>query len=463
MRISGYSVKNILLLLAFLFVIVACEDDENEIEIEEEETIDPGVLKINSFVYENMSLYYLWEDKMPTLNISEEPDTWEYFDKLLYDEIDRWSFITDDVDELNNYFAGVRKEVGYSLRGYYFEEGSDRVVAFIEYVEPGGPADKAGLKRGDLIVEMNGAWITPDNYSDLFYSDQLNVGLGTVSDGEIYDLTPSVDVTAEEIQIDPILRNEVFTISGIKIGYLAYTSFIDEYNDDLEAVFSNFKAEGVSELILDLRYNGGGAVSTARLMASMICPASSAGELFLRSAYNDGLEEAIRNENPGTYTEWFEDYFETNSNNLDLSNLYVLTTGGTASASEMVIYSLSPYMNVFQIGEQTHGKYYGSITIEDEDGTHNWAIQPIIMRAENVDNSIDYSIGLIPDYEMYDDFRYELGDPDEVLTAFAISKITGSSTKAQELLKSAKTIDFIPSKEFLMKENPLRYEMYIDK
>ncbi|GAF03465.1 tail-specific protease precursor [Saccharicrinis fermentans DSM 9555 = JCM 21142] len=435
-------------------LLMACEDTDNDTDI------DPELLLVNNFIYDNMNNYYLWNTKMPILDPNTQSDSEDFFNKLLYEKIDKWSFITDDVDELNNYFDGVRVEMGYSLQGYYLEEGSDRVVAFVEYVEPDGPADKAGLKRGDLIVAINGGWITEDNYADLFYDEQLNVGLGTIENGIVYDLNPTVNLVAEELNINPVLQTEVFDVDGVKIGYLAYTSFISKFDDHLEAVFSDFKNAGVSELILDLRYNGGGSVESAKLMASMICPASCVGKLFLRTAYNEALDEAIKNMYPDTYTEQFEDYFESNGNNLDLSNLYVLTTSGTASASEMVIYSLSPYMNVVQIGEQSHGKYYGSITIYDEEKKHSWAMQPIVMRAENVDNSIDYSVGLIPDYEMNDNYEYELGDSEEVLTSFAISLIKGSGTQTNKVLKSVQKNACIPSDVFKQMENPLKYQMY---
>lgn len=439
-------------LTVLLLSVLGCQKDD----------IDPQVLKVNRFVKDNMELYYLWEDKLPAINSSKERDSKKYFDKLLYKRIDKWSFITDDVDALNNYFAGVRKEFGYSVRGYYFEEGSERIVAFVEYIEPDGPADRAGLKRGDLIVKINGSDITQDNYGQLFSAEAVSIGLGTVTDNSIIELSSSVNMVSEELQINPILKTEIFDVGGIKIAYLAYTSFIHEYNDQLEAVFAEFKSLGVSELILDLRYNSGGSISTARLMASLIGPTSNAGKLFLRTAYNEGLEEAIKNENPSSYTEWFEDYFETNPNNLGIENLYVLTTNGTASASEMVIYSLSPYINVVQIGEQTHGKYYGSITIDDKK-EHNWAIQPIIMRAENVDNSIDYSQGLIPDVEMNDNYMYELGTKEDVLTAKAISQITGVTSKSLEGLKSASKSLGEPLLRTEGVKHPLKYEMYIHK
>lgn len=448
------SAKNILISLTFLLALGAC-NEENDIDI------DPAVLQINQFVWENMNTFYLWNTEMPKLNPNRQADSKKFFDDLLYEAIDRWSFITDDIDELNNYFAGIRKELGYSLRGYYLKEGSDQVVAFVEYVEPNGPADRAGLQRGDLIVKVNGASITPENYNLLFVSDNITIGKGVISAGDIQDLTPSISMQSEVLQINPILSNEIFNVDGKKIGYLAFTGFMEEYDDELEAVFANYKAQGISDLILDLRYNGGGTVTTARLLASMISPASCAGKLFLRSAYNKGVEAAIKQENPNSYKEWFEDYFELNSNNLDLRNLYVLTTGGTASASEMVIYSLSPYMNVVQIGEQTYGKYYGSITIDDEEKKHKWAIQPIIMRAENVDNSIDYSQGLIPDFEVDDNYNYDLGTTEDVLTAIAISKITGKPLK-YELLKSAEALGFKPAIDLKTKEHPLKYEMYIE-
>ncbi len=453
---SIFLFKNFLILFSVILLLGSCSEDES---IKEDEIlIEPEVLKINSFVQQNMNSYYLWESKMPILNVSQEKDTREYFDKLLYKHIDRWSYITDDAKALGKYFEGVRKEFGYSLRLMYLSEGSNRVVGFIEYVEPNGPADRAGLKRGDFVIKMNGGAITDENYLELFDSDNITIGLGSIVGGTIYDLPPNVNLTSEEIHVNPILVNKVFEKGGKKIGYLAYTSFIHEYNDNLKSVFADLKNQGVSELILDLRYNGGGAVSTAKLMASMICPKSCFNNVFLRTAYNEELERAFLKKDPD---ENFEDYFESNESNLNLSNLYVLTTGGTASASEMVIYSLSPYMNVIQIGEQTHGKYYGSITIDNEK-EHNWAIQPIVMRAENVDNSIDYSKGLVPDHEMEDDFSFELGDSNEKLTAFAISLITGSTFKAQESLKSAKSLGLVPSNSFYKKENQLKYEMYIE-
>ncbi len=442
-------------LLLLLLGISSCESDDGDAE-ENNDTI-----VVNNFIKDNMDVYYLWNDEMPGLDPAKQEDSEEYFYDLLYDDIDKWSFITDDAEALTEYFSGVRLEMGYSIAFYYaYENNNNDLVAFIEYVEPDSPADVAGLKRGDMIVKYDGEDLTLDNYSDFYYAETATVGLGEYIDGEIYDLSPSYNLVAEEIQVDPILVNTVFENNGNKVGYLAYTSFISDYNDELKSVFANFKSEGITDLILDLRYNGGGSVATAKLMAGMIGSASLAGGLFIRSSYNDIFTEAILQE----YSEdsdWFVDNFETYDTNLNLSRLYVLTTSGTASASEMVMYSLMPYIDVIQIGKQTHGKYYASVTIEDDEGL-NWAIQPIILRAENKTNSIDYSQGLIPDYEMQDDYTYQLGDENDVLTSTALDLIWGTDI-AQESLKKSILSPNLKETGISIEKNPMQHQMYIDR
>jgi hypothetical protein len=127
----------------------------------------------------------------------------------------------------------------------------------------------------------------------------------------------------------------------------------------------------------------------------------------------------------------------------------------------MVIYGLSPHMEVYHIGEQTHGKYYGSITISDED-KHNWAIQPIVMRAENKDNSIDYREGLTPDLERTDFINaseyYPLGDPKEDFLALALEYLTGVAPTGAQLKSTMKPI--IPTNTEQSLGHPLDYNMY---
>ena len=109
------------------------------------------------------------------------------------------------------YFDGIRKEMGYSLMFYLAYENNDNdVVALVEYVEPGSPADIAGLKRGDMIVKYNDEYLTRDNINDFYYAEEAKIGLGVYVDGLIEDVSPSISLAAAELQINPILVNKVF-------------------------------------------------------------------------------------------------------------------------------------------------------------------------------------------------------------------------------------------------------------
>ena len=368
----------------FLFVVLfsllslhSCKDDKGDDLIPEE------VLVINNFIHDNMTFAYYWNEEMPNLDPNKQSDSEKYFDALLYKSIDRWSIITDDLDGLLEYFSGVRKSVGYSYRLYKLSDSSSDLVAFIEYVNPNTPASEAGIKRTDMFFEIDETKLTTDNYIDLLAKESFTLTLGNLNDDlTITPLSPKVSLSTKELTIDPVFHHNIIEHAGRKIGYLVYNSFISDYDEKLEEVFNEFKSGGVEDLVLDLRYNSGGSVNTAVLMASMIAPESEVGSVLLNNTYNTGLTEYLKQQYPNDNS-IFIDTLRSNSNNLNLSRYVALTSFKTASASEMVIYTLMPYMEVIQIGEKTHGKYYGSITLYDEDKKHNWAIQPIVMRAEN--------------------------------------------------------------------------------
>lgn len=410
-------------ILFFSLILFSCKDDN--VSTYDNNSIPDSVLLINQFIHDNMDFAYYWNDKMPDLDPKKQPDSKEYFNALLYKAIDRWSFITDDYQGLIDYFSGIRKSVGYSIRLYMISENSKDVVGFIEYVNPNTPADNAGLKRGDMFFEINDTKLTTDNYQDLLGLDSFTLTLGELNDDlTITPLSPQISLTAEKLTIDPILLDTVIEHAGAKVGYLVYTSFVADYDEELKDVFSMFKNEGVDNLVLDLRYNSGGAVNTAVLMASMIAPSADTGKVLLNNSFNENLTNYFKEKYPNDESVFIDRIMST-PNNLNLEKYVALTSFKTASASEMVIYTLMPYMDVIQIGEQTHGKYYGSITMSDPEKKHNWAIQPIVMRAENANNSIDYSQGLIPNVELREKYQYQLGDPRERFLARALYELTG--------------------------------------
>ncbi|WP_025007096.1 S41 family peptidase [Marinilabilia salmonicolor] len=471
-----------LLLISILSIafLTYCSDDENntvvpktelnpnEEEEENESSIDGDVLMINNFIKENMEIYYFWNEELPDIDQEKEEDSEEYFYKLLKDPEDRWSFITDDYPALVKYFSGIEKSTGYSLQLMYLNSTSNQVIAVIEYVHPDTPAEEAGLKRGDIIIKIDGQLINDENYSDLLARTSFEITLGEIVGGNTSDLEPTIPIQAMEINLNPIVKTNIIDTLGHKIGYLAYTSFVFDYNDDLEAVIQEFKQAGVTDMVLDLRYNGGGSVATAELLGSMLVPTGNAGNVFIETVYNTVVTNSL-NQDPDLPDDFFLRKFTEHESNLNLDKLYVFTTESTASASEMIIYGLEPYMDVVQIGTQTHGKYYGSITLYDEEEKHDWAIQPIVLRSINAEDNIDYTQGLIPEVVLNDYFyNYpgDLGDPEELFMAKVISVITGEpfiydQSDEQSIAKSASR-QFKKAPGLREKLYPLRNRMWVD-
>ncbi len=454
--------KNLKFTLVALFavcslVLVSCKDDSPS-----------PVKKRNVWVGETMDTYYLWEDKIEDVEYHTGENTFDLFERLVYrrGEIDRWSFITDDYQGLLNLFAGVYKSTGYSFRPYYRDQDySNEVICIIEYVESGSPADVAQIKRGDIFYKVDGQVITDDNFYDLVNRESLELTFGILSqDRTIEELLPKKNIRAVELQSNPILKTSIVEANGIKIAYLAYTSFIREYDKELEAVFADFKNQGVDELVLDLRYNSGGSVSSAVLLCSLIAPASKVGSVLFKENYNELLNRHIISQDG---EESLIMRFQANANNLDLSRVVVLTTRNTASASEMIIYGLKPHMDVIQIGEQTHGKYYASATFTDDE-ICNWAIQPIIFRTENSDNSIDYTQGLWPDKPVQDlglvfnqQEVFDLGEQEEEFFALAIQAITGNlPSTVKSAITPKQSVKALDTGTKL--GHPLKYDMHYD-
>lgn len=437
-----------LILLISQIIFNSCSENEKNLPPRK-------VLSINKFIDDYMSLTYFWNSEMPKISYRNEPDSEEYFYKLLKKPDDRWSFITDDIDALKAYFDGVQKTYGYSIQPYYLKPGSNQVVIFVEYVDKESPAEAAGLKRGDMFYKIDGQIITDKNYQTLLAKESMIITLG-ITDNKlnVIGLIPEISLSAVVMNIHPIVTSKILEISGHKIGYLAYNAFRENYDTALVNTFNRFKSENVTELVLDLRYNGGGSVSSALKLAGLIAPSSSFESVFIKEKWNSKMIAYFKQEY-GNSDEIFILRIPGEENNIDLNRLFVLTTSNTASASEMVIYGLAPYMEIIQIGEKTHGKYYGSITIEDPKGKHTWAIQPIVMRSENATNNINYLDGLPPTKSLSDnEYNAQLGDPEEQFLKEAISRITTGAFTVSELKARGLVMNSI--KGYKKKADPLR-------
>ncbi len=395
---------------------------------EEELKPSPQVLEINNFIWENMNDMYLWNDLIPqNIDRTNEFDPEQYFEKLLFKPTDRWSFITDDYQGLINRFKGIEKTFGHNFK-LFLLPGSNDVIGIVKYVIPDSPAARAGMKRGDKFYKVNGITINSSNYRDLlFENDSYTLSLGEfISEGQITHVE-DISLISIVISENPIFIHKTIDYEGDIIGYLSYNQFITNYEDSLVKVFQEFKNDNVSNLVLDLRYNPGGSINTAILLSSMIAPASIVqnNDIFSRLMWNEEVTEYLIQEY-GEDSEHVISKFITPEVNLDLEKVYILITSNSASASELVINCLDPYMDVILVGSgNTTGKYVGSITINDEEADHDWAMQPIVLKTANANGITDYSYGFAPHYLVEDDFDAELGTLSEDMLLKSIELITG--------------------------------------
>lgn len=426
--------KKLLVLLFIFSIFISCSDDDPGPGSDNDEpTLNET---INDWIYDVMSEVYYWIDDIPT-NISTDQDPSAYFYQLL-SEKDRFSVIYPDYQELINSLSGIELEAGYE---FALVLDRDYVLhMLVTYVKPNSSASTSGLQRGDQIDQINGTSITLDNYETVLegiYSDHT-ISYSRYDDvAETYLKVGTADLNVTEYAENPILLDSVYHIEGQKLGYLVYNFFSDGgagsgFDDQVDQVFADFKAEGVNDLILDLRYNSGGSILSATNLASLIAPGVSSSDVFYRNQWNELYTNYWQNEPDGN--EQLIGYFSDETDNIGAllgSNVYILTGSRTASASELVINGLDSYMNVTIIGDTTVGKNVGSIPFEDNNNPQNdYGILPIVIKLANADGFSDYGNGFFPTGDnLINEYSYLLvpfGDTRDPLLARAVELITGN-------------------------------------
>ncbi len=427
------------LVLLLTAVFFSCSKDETDLT---DQPVDAETLAVNTWIKENMELYYLWTKYIPEVDETLERDPYDYFDKLLYTTEDKWSWITDDYASLSAELDGVPVTMGFDANPMWTTSAQTSICFIVNFVYPGSVAESAGLKRGDIILKLNGQTITLDNYTDLYYTNSFSVQLADATSSGLVLNSTIYNLVAAQLTTDPSIYNTVFDVDGKKVGYLVFVEFVsgenDVFLDHLDEIFDGFKAEGVTELIVDLRYNPGGSIGTAIHLASLIGPASAVNNsnTLVNLVYNPELQDFF--ESDSRYDSYLGFDLEPTASNLDLSSVYFLTTSGTASASELVITGLDPYMEVTLIGDYTYGKYVGAWVMPDDN--EEWCIVPIVMKYSNADGYTDFKNGLTPDYQLDDEpwvGGYEFGDIRDPFLDEAFTLISGTTSGTVARTKSA--------------------------
>jgi C-terminal processing protease CtpA/Prc len=474
------SFKITLLLFLTFLTFQSCEDMDD--------VAAPEQLQVDDFIWKGLNLYYLWQADVPNLSdarfanqaqlndfLAKYSSPEDLFNTLKVDKsIDRFSWIVSDYRELEGMLQGTTKSNGMAFILYRKSSSSNEVFGIVRYILPNSDASTKDIKRGDIFYAVNGTPLTVSNRISLLSdSDSYILNLADYNNGQITPNGKSVTLTKTELSENPIFINKVIENEGHKIGYLMYNGFYSNYDLELNDAFASLKSEGITDLVLDLRYNGGGSVQTATRLASMIT-GQFTDKIFVKERWNDKVNAYFESEDPNALTNLFTNTIKTSNptkstpiNSLNLNKVYILTTQSTASASELVINGLKPYIDVVQIGDLTIGKNVGSITVydsptfgsENRNPLHHYAMQPIVFKTTNADGFGDYSKGLTPTYPLIENLGNlgVLGESSDPLLSTAIGKITGTAKMVKKT--EGKTFPYFEDSKSINGQN----QMHDDK
>jgi carboxyl-terminal processing protease len=473
--------KHIIIIVSAILFYTSCEKNDN--------FIASGNDEINLFIWRAMNTYYLWQPDVPDLsdtrftNIGQLYSAYsnfssprDVFESLRYQPsvIDRFSWIVDDYITLENSFQGINLSNGMEFGLVRYESNPTNVFGYVRYVIPSSDAASNGVTRGMLFSEVDGFQLTESNYNELLFDDNTSytITLADFNNGNPTPNSNTLNLNKTQLQENPIAVVKTIEEGAHKIGYLLYNQFSSTFDAQLNTAFATFQSENITDLIVDLRYNGGGKVSTATYLGGMITGQFN-GQLYSKELWNPKVQEAL---DPSLFENNFTNQLDNGTvneplNNLNLTSVYFITTQSTASASELVMNSLSAYIDVKSVGTTTIGKVHGSVTLYDSDSftrtgdnlnaDHTWALQPLVLEIKNK-NNFNEPDGIIPTIELSEDFGNlgVLGEKSDPLLDRTIVLITTGNRPSD----SNSTINTINLEEIgnSQMNNPIKNNMFVD-
>jgi C-terminal processing protease CtpA/Prc len=374
---------------------------------------DCTTLGQTTFVRDALQDIYYWYRELPALDPALVDSPEAYLEAVRYRPLDAsFSYITGR--QASDAFYSDSQFVGLGLGTRLVSSDVMRVTQ----VFPGSPAADAGLERGDYIVAIGGRAI-----GDLYASGDLGSAFGPGDVGVTVVLRVRARAGGEReltlvkrlVTIPTVSDVRVVDVDGRRVGYLHFRNFVRPSTEALDAAFGDLAAAGVTDLVLDLRYNGGGLVSVAQHLAGLIGGTRTNAQVFLEFFHND--KNAWRNETLR---------FEDPAGALDLPRLVVVTTRASASASELIINALRPFLPVTVVGDTTFGKPVGQYGLNFCDKV----LFPVAFTLRNARGEGDYFAGFAPDCPAPDDLEHALGDPAEASLGEALQFVRSGSCSA---------------------------------
>lgn len=433
------SIKLAFTIFTVLFLFPGCTDNDDNLL--------PNEIRVYDFIWKGMNSYYYWQQDVADLSDSSfgsqddlnnfyrtYSDPTVFFNHLRIDQgpIDRFSVIFSDYRDLQNVLQGTSKSNGV-VYGLKYKTGStNELFGWVKYILPNTDASTKNIHRGTIFYAVDGISLTISNYKQLLANDNYTLNLADYDSGNITPNSQSVSLQKNEYSVNPVYITKIIPIDAShKAGYLMYNGFYSGYETQLNNTFAVLSNAGVTDLILDLRYNSGGSINTATRLASMITGQFN-GQIFAKQQWNAKQQSQI---DPNNLLNLFSNTLDDGValNSLSMTKVFVITSASTASASELVINCLKPYIQVIQIGDVTIGKNVGSVTLYDSpdfsfnhiNPNHRYAMQPIVLKTLNKENFGDYETGLVPNHTLLEDIGnlYILGNLNEPLLNLAISRV----------------------------------------
>ena len=409
-------ITGILILSGILFLFVTgCEKDDPPPSEE---------IKARDQFYELMNDWYLWYNEMPEVDKNQYDTPEELLEAMRYLPKDIYSYITSWQEFESRMLEG--KYIGHGFSWGFDDNGKTRII----FIYKDSPLYDDGVRRGWILSKVNGTGITTENGSTIFGDNTVGYE-NTIEFITPADSTILITTAKKEIQKNSVLYYDTLHINGTVTAHMVFQEFTQPSIEEFTEVFDYFSTSGVTEMILDLRYNPGGITSVATLLASLITGENTAGEVFTKYIYNDKKSD-----------ESSSAIFEEQSNSLNLNRVIILTTGGTASASEALINGLEPHIDVVTIGETTYGKPVGMRVFQYED----YVFLPITFRIANSKNESDYYNGIQPDALCNDDFTRDFDNRKESCLKEAIYYIENGSfsgTKGRKVKAHEEKVSYI--------------------
>lgn len=399
--------------------LVACEPKESI------EPISEGDI-VKDAIFTSMKEWYFWNQELPaTVDFSQSSSNDEFLDQIRFKPLDRFSYLTT-TEAFNNSFVGRNAGHGF---GFAFD-ASEKL--FLTFVFNESPAGIDGWKRGWEITQINEKSIDWYKTSNGGYDFKLGTSDPGISNTFTFKLpdgssTTRINVKAE-YQSNSVLHQNIFEVEGKKVGYWAYQSFkataglTPTRSNEVQNSMEYFQSNGIQELIIDLRYNGGGSVAVAEQICNYLIPASNTNKVM----YTNKLNSLKTSQNSSKNF--------SKIGNLDLSRIIFITSRGSASASELIINSLNPYMNLVLIGDRTFGKPVGSFPLSRFNRTlvdNNIELVPITFATANADGKAEFFDGFPADFSVGDSPQFEWGDKRDLRLAAALEYLETGSVKAR--------------------------------